>query len=65
MKKVKVKLVLKFDVKTDPSDPEMLQRDVLEAAREELEALEDSGEEVDFDMEDEDADEDSESEDYE
>jgi len=44
LKKVKVKLTLTLDVKTDVNDEEMLSQDVLEAAKEHLEAVADEGE---------------------
>lgn len=51
LKKVKVKVVLKLDVKTDPDDKEMMDRDVLEAAKEELEAMEDEPESLEYETE--------------
>lgn len=44
LKKVKVKLTLNLDVKTDINDEEMLSQDILEAAKEHLEAMSDEGE---------------------
>ena len=51
LKKVKVKLTLKLDVKTDPSDRETMNLDVLEAAKEELENLSDEPESLEFELE--------------
>lgn len=57
-KKMKVKLTLTLDVKSDPSDSEMLSQDVLEAAKEHLEAVTDDGETLeegtDFEIEEND-----------
>jgi len=53
LKKIKVKVVLRLEVKTDSDDKEMMDRDVLEAAKEELEALDDEPESLDYEMEEE------------